>query len=85
MTLLMLSISRNRKTNKQTNKTATKKTILMDCVNHKLYSKFLFHFLFFFFKSGFICIALVNQELTLYTRVASKSKISLPLPPNVWD
>ena len=32
----MLSISRNRKTNKQTNKTATKKNIiLMDCVNHK--------------------------------------------------
>ena len=51
----------------------------------QLYSKFLFHFQFFFFKSGFICIALVNQELTLYTRVASKSKISLPLPPNVWD
>ena len=31
----MLSISRNRKTNKQTNKTATKNIILMDCVNHK--------------------------------------------------
>jgi hypothetical protein len=34
MTLLILSISRNRK--KQTkNKTATKNIILMDCVNHK--------------------------------------------------
>ena len=34
---------------------------------------------FFFFETGFLCIALSVLELTLYTRLASNSEICLPL------
>jgi hypothetical protein len=42
-------------------------------------------FLFLFFETGFLCIALAVLELTLYTRLASNSGIRLPLPPECWD
>jgi hypothetical protein len=42
-------------------------------------------FFFFFFETGFLCIALAVLELTLKTRLASNSEIRLPLPPECWD
>jgi hypothetical protein len=42
-------------------------------------------FVFCFFKTGFLCIALAVLELTLSTRLASNSEICLPLPPEHWD
>ena len=47
---------------------------------------FLFYFiLFWFFETGFLCVALAVLEPTLYTRPASNSEIHLPLPPKCWD
>ena len=40
---------------------------------------------FWFFMTGFLCIALAVLELTLYTRLGSNSEISLLLPPKSWD
>jgi hypothetical protein len=42
-------------------------------------------FTFFFFETGFLCIALAVLELILKTRLASNSEIHLPLPPKCWD
>jgi hypothetical protein len=42
-------------------------------------------FLFLFFETGFLCIALAVLELTLYARLASNSEIHLPLPPECRD
>ena len=42
-------------------------------------------FLWFFFETGFLCVALAVLELTLWTRLASNSEIHLPLPPECWD
>lgn len=46
---------------------------------------FLFLFFFIFFETGSLYISLAVRELTLYTRLASHSEISLPLPPYSWD
>jgi hypothetical protein len=35
---------------------------------------------FWFFETGFLCVALAVLELTLLTRLASNSEIHLPLP-----
>ncbi len=40
-----------------------------------------FSFFLFFFKTGFLCVALTVLELTLQTRLALNSEIRLPLPP----
>jgi hypothetical protein len=40
---------------------------------------------FWFFKTGFLCVALAVLELTLQIRLASNSEIRLPLPPKCWD
>ena len=37
--------------------------------------------IFLVFETGFFCVALAGLE----TRLASKSKIHLPLPPEYWD
>jgi hypothetical protein len=48
--------------------------------------RFTVQFLFFsFFERGFLCVALAVLELTLQTRLALNSQISLPLPPECWD
>ena len=41
--------------------------------------------LLFVFETGFLCVALAILELTLQTRLASKSEIQLTLPPECWD
>jgi hypothetical protein len=41
--------------------------------------------LFWFFETGFLCVALAVLELTLWTRLASNSEIHLPPPPEYWD
>jgi hypothetical protein len=46
---------------------------------------YLFIYLFWFFETGFLCVALAVLELTLLTRLASNSEICLPLPPKCWD
>jgi hypothetical protein len=46
---------------------------------------YLFIYLFWFFETGSLCIALAVLELTLQTRLASNSEIRLPLPPECWD
>ena len=38
-----------------------------------------------FFETRFLCVALAILELTLQTRLASKSDIQLTLPPESWD
>ena len=38
-----------------------------------------------FFKTRFLYVALAILELTLQTRLASKSEIQLTLPPECWD
>ena len=38
-----------------------------------------------FFETRFLCVALAILELTLQTRLASKSEIQLTLPPECWD
>ncbi len=40
-----------------------------------------FSFFLFFFKTGFLCVALTVLELTLQTRLAFNPEIRLPLPP----
>jgi t-SNARE complex subunit (syntaxin) len=37
------------------------------------------------FKTVFLCVSLAVLELTLSTRLASNSKIHLPLPLNCWN
>jgi hypothetical protein len=52
------------------------------------FSEMLYYFLFFifgFFETGFLCVALAVLELTLLTRLASNPEIHLPLPPKYWD
>ena len=39
---------------------------------------------FWFFETGFLCIALAVLELILWTRLASNSEICLPLLPSCW-
>ena len=47
----------------------------------KLKNNVLFFFVFFwFFKTGFPCVALAVLKLTLEIRLASNSEIHLPLP-----
>jgi hypothetical protein len=41
-------------------------------------------FLFLFFETGFLCVALAVLELTLWSRLASNSEICLPLLPECW-
>ena len=53
--------------------------------NMKFFSEEFFVCLFWFFKTGFLCIALAVLGLTLYTRLALNSEIPLPLPPKCWD
>ena len=38
-----------------------------------------------FLETGFFCVALAVLELTLWPRLASNSKINLPLDPKCWD
>ena len=45
---------------------------------------FLFVWLVWLFKTGFLCVALDDLELTLWTRLASNSEIYLPLSPRHW-
>ena len=40
-------------------------------------------FFVWFFKTGFLCVALAVLEFTLWTRLASNSERSLP--PECWD
>jgi hypothetical protein len=54
-------------------------------VCHFIYLFIYFIYLFWFFETGFLCIALVVLELTLKTKLASNSEIHLPLPPKCWD
>jgi hypothetical protein len=42
-------------------------------------------FVVVFFKTGFLCVALADLELTLYTSLASNSEIHLYLLPECWD
>jgi hypothetical protein len=44
----------------------------------------LFIYLFWFFKTVFLCVALAVLVLTLKTRLALNSEI-LTLPPKCWD
>ena len=50
-------------------------SIAPTCYTHHLHPPF------FFFETGFLCVALAVLELTLYTRLASNSEIRLTLPP----
>jgi hypothetical protein len=49
--------------------------------NLRIFFLFVCFLLLLFFKTGFLCVALVVLELVLLTRLASYSKIHLPLPP----
>jgi hypothetical protein len=42
---------------------------------------YIYIYIYWFFETGFLCVALAVLELTLLTRLASNSEISLPLPP----
>ena len=46
---------------------------------------YIFIYLFWFFETRFLCVALAALELSLQTRLALNSEIHLPLPPRCWD
>ena len=59
-----------------------KSSSLSICLINFLFVLWFFGF-FFFFETGFPCVALAVLELTLLTRLASNSEILLPLCPRV--
>jgi hypothetical protein len=65
----------------------SKSVCSLQSIGFTLFYLFLFvcFFVFCFFETGFLYVALAVLELTLQTRLASNSEILLPLPPECWD
>ena len=56
------------------------------CLNKLVHLQSFFVCLFFyFFKTGFLCVALVVLELTQLTMLVSISEIQMPLSPESWE